>query len=85
MEKSFGLNKVTKSDREKIKCHKGCVLWFTGLSGSGKTTIANELEYKLRRTFVAALYILFTTSALYETAALATSLTSRKKIDLICK
>ncbi|WP_318010738.1 adenylyl-sulfate kinase [Bacillus sp. RAR_GA_16] len=35
---------VMKQDREKIKGHKGAVLWFTGLSGSGKSTIAAELE-----------------------------------------
>ncbi len=35
---------VIKQDREKIKGHKGAVLWFTGLSGSGKSTIAAELE-----------------------------------------
>ncbi|WP_035907694.1 adenylyl-sulfate kinase [Lebetimonas sp. JH369] len=42
-------NKVTRNDREKIKNQKGCVLWFTGLSGSGKSTIANELEYELNK------------------------------------
>lgn len=26
---------------------RGCVIWFTGLSGSGKTTIAHEVEAKL--------------------------------------
>jgi adenylylsulfate kinase len=26
---------------------RGCVIWFTGLSGSGKTTIAHEVEEKL--------------------------------------
>ncbi|MDQ0482408.1 adenylylsulfate kinase [Alkalihalobacillus hemicentroti] len=36
--------KVMKHDREKIKKHKGAVLWFTGLSGSGKSTISVELE-----------------------------------------
>ncbi len=40
-------HKITKIQREKIKEQKGCVLWFTGLSGSGKSTIANELEYRL--------------------------------------
>lgn len=40
-------HKVSRADREKIKKQKGCVLWFTGLSGSGKSTIANELEYRL--------------------------------------
>jgi len=42
-------NKVDRKDREKIKNQKGVVLWFTGLSGSGKSTIANELEYKLNQ------------------------------------
>ena len=42
-------NKVNRKDREKIKNQKGVVLWFTGLSGSGKSTIANELEYKLNQ------------------------------------
>lgn len=36
--------KVMKSDREALKKHKGVVLWFTGLSGSGKSTISVELE-----------------------------------------
>ncbi|RUM45529.1 MAG: adenylyl-sulfate kinase [Hydrogenimonas sp.] len=40
---------VTKEDREKIKNQKGCVLWFTGLSGSGKSTIANTLEERLNQ------------------------------------
>ena len=40
-------HKVTKQDREKIKHQKACVLWFTGLSGSGKSTIANAVEEKL--------------------------------------
>jgi len=33
-------NKVNRKDREKIKNQKDVVLWFTGLSGSGKSTIA---------------------------------------------
>lgn len=40
-------NKVSKTDRERIKRHKACILWFTGLSASGKSTIAHELEYVL--------------------------------------
>ena len=36
--------KITKADREAIKKQKAKVLWFTGLSGSGKSTIANEVE-----------------------------------------
>jgi len=43
------LHKVTKEDREKIKNQKSCILWFTGLSGSGKSTIANEVENQLNK------------------------------------
>lgn len=38
---------VTKAQRAKIKGQKPCILWFTGLSGSGKSTIANAVELKL--------------------------------------
>ena len=38
---------VSKSDREKLPQHKAFLIWFTGLSGSGKSTIANALESKL--------------------------------------
>jgi adenylylsulfate kinase len=38
---------VTKADRKKAFGHKSCVLWFTGLSGSGKSTIAVEVERQL--------------------------------------
>jgi len=38
---------VSKSEREKKNGHKGTVLWFTGLSGSGKSTIAKHLQKKL--------------------------------------
>lgn len=38
---------VTKERRSVINGHKGCCLWFTGLSGAGKSTIANELEKQL--------------------------------------
>lgn len=40
-------HKVTKEERESLLKQKGVVLWFTGLSGSGKSTIANEVAYKL--------------------------------------
>ena len=36
--------KISKSDREKIKNQKSCTIWMSGLSGSGKSTIANLLE-----------------------------------------
>ncbi len=35
---------VTRAQREQLKGHRGCCLWFTGLSGSGKSTVANHLE-----------------------------------------
>ena len=38
---------VTKEMRSKVKGHQGCVIWFTGLSGSGKSTVANELDTML--------------------------------------
>lgn len=39
--------RVTKSARVTKNSHKPCVLWFTGLSGSGKSTIANATEHAL--------------------------------------
>ncbi len=41
--------KVSRKDRERIKSQKACVIWLTGLSGSGKSTIANALELELNR------------------------------------
>jgi bifunctional enzyme CysN/CysC len=38
---------VTKAARAVLKHQKACCLWFTGLSGSGKSTIANLLERRL--------------------------------------
>ena len=38
---------VSKLQRAKLKKQKPCILWFTGLSGSGKSTIANAVELKL--------------------------------------
>jgi bifunctional enzyme CysN/CysC len=38
---------VTKAGRAALKGQKPCVLWFTGLSGSGKSSIANLVEKKL--------------------------------------
>lgn len=37
-------HKITKQDRISRTAQKPCILWFTGLSGSGKSTIANALE-----------------------------------------
>ncbi len=38
---------INKNLRHKLNNHKSKILWLTGLSGSGKSTIANELEKKL--------------------------------------
>jgi adenylylsulfate kinase len=35
---------VTRADREEIYGHKSAAIWFTGLSASGKSTIAHHLE-----------------------------------------
>jgi len=41
-------HKVKREDREKLLDQRGMVIWFTGLSGSGKSTIANEVSHKLQ-------------------------------------
>ncbi len=38
---------VARADREKLNGHKGCVIWFTGLSACGKSTISNLVDHKL--------------------------------------
>ncbi|MDR1281358.1 MAG: sulfate adenylyltransferase subunit CysN [Opitutaceae bacterium] len=47
---------ITREDRERQNGHQGRVIWFTGLSGSGKSTIANALEKELhaqgKRTYI---------------------------------
>ena len=40
---------ITKKDRHEKNGHGSCVLWFTGLSGSGKSTIANAVSHALFR------------------------------------
>ena len=40
-------HKVKREEREQLLKQKGVILWFTGLSGSGKSTVANEVAYKL--------------------------------------
>lgn len=39
---------IGRTDREKKNGHGSFLIWFTGLSGSGKSTIANLLEIKLQ-------------------------------------
>lgn len=47
---------INKIARQELNGHKSFLLWFTGISGSGKSTIANELEKKLHsqgiRTYI---------------------------------
>ncbi len=40
---------VTQQQREQHHGHRGVVLWFTGLSGSGKSTVAGALEEALHQ------------------------------------
>lgn len=41
--------KITRRERSKAKGHPSFLIFFTGLSGSGKSTIANGLEQRLHR------------------------------------
>jgi len=38
---------ITSGDKENLLSHKGLVIWMTGYSGAGKTTLAYELEQRL--------------------------------------
>ncbi len=40
---------VPREQREALNQHAGCVVWFTGLSGCGKSTVANHVDQKLHR------------------------------------
>jgi adenylylsulfate kinase len=39
---------VSRRDREQLLGQRGCVVWFTGLSGSGKSTVACAVEAQLQ-------------------------------------
>lgn len=41
---------VKREDRIKVSGQRSAVLWFTGLSGSGKSTIASAVEYRLNQS-----------------------------------
>jgi adenylylsulfate kinase len=47
---------INRADRNRLNRHKSCLIWFTGLSASGKSTIAHLVEKKLHeqgiRTYV---------------------------------
>ena len=51
-------HKLTQTGRSAIKNHNPLVIWLTGLSGSGKSTIANALEERLNREYTAHTYLL---------------------------
>jgi len=40
---------VSRSEREELNGHKGCVIWFTGLSACGKSTVSNLVDHKLHK------------------------------------
>jgi adenylylsulfate kinase len=40
---------VSRPQRERLNGHRGCVVWLTGLSGCGKSTIANLVDHKLHQ------------------------------------
>ena len=40
---------LTRADKENLLCQRGLMVWFTGLSGSGKSTIAIALERELQK------------------------------------
>ncbi|NJN93563.1 MAG: sulfate adenylyltransferase subunit CysN [Anaerolineales bacterium] len=48
---------VSLEQREQHNRHKGAVLWFTGLSGSGKSTVAKKLEQRLFERDVHTLFL----------------------------
>lgn len=48
---------VDRAEREKLMGHRGLVLWFTGLSGSGKSTVANAVDQLLNQNSVHAMLL----------------------------
>jgi adenylylsulfate kinase len=40
---------VSRDDRERLNGHRGCVVWFTGLSGCGKSTVSNLVDHMLHQ------------------------------------
>lgn len=43
---------VSRDERERANGHRGCVVWFTGFSSSGKSTVANLVDHKLHEAGV---------------------------------
>ena len=42
-------HRVSTADRRELMGHKSGLLWFTGLSGAGKSTVANTVDHLLHR------------------------------------
>lgn len=51
-------HQIKQSDRSVIKSHQPLLIWLTGLSGSGKSTIASELEAILNKDYGVHTYLL---------------------------
>ena len=51
-------HQISQQDRTTIKTHQPLLIWLTGLSGSGKSTIASELETRLNKDFGVHTYLL---------------------------
>ncbi|MBW6475082.1 MAG: adenylyl-sulfate kinase [Anaerolineaceae bacterium] len=49
---------ISQADRTLIKQHQPLLIWLTGLSGSGKSTIASALELRLNKEFGVHTYLL---------------------------
>jgi len=43
-------SEINQAAREELLQQKGCVIWFTGLSGSGKSTVANQVATNLHQS-----------------------------------
>ena len=59
---------VGKADRAALKHQKPAIIWFTGLSGAGKSTIANSVEQRLSLTGYHTTMLTATTCATASTA-----------------
>ena len=51
-------HQISQSDRTAIKFHEPLLIWLTGLSGIGKSTIASELEARLNKDYGVHTYLL---------------------------
>ena len=46
---SWQAGAVSRQSKERLLCQHSCVVWFTGLSGAGKSTVACALEHALHQ------------------------------------